>query len=100
MYNDFKYVPAMQDVEKLIHNITYKLEAKLTEVFSVLNQTKDIIEKYFYSQDGQTIHTTVLECSRTTKAVLTEFEIFQGKNVLNNSYSEENFSIDHGKFFS
>lgn len=96
MYNNFKYVSALQDVEKVINNVTSKLEAKLGEVSSVLNQTKNIIEKYFYSNEGYSLSSAVFECFKT-KSEMREYEVFQPKGGLNNSYSEENFSIEFGK---
>lgn len=96
MYDSFKYVPALPDVEKVINNITSKLEVKLSEVADVLNQTRTIIEKYFYSNDCYSLNSAVFE-SFKTKNEMREYEILQLKGVLNNSYSEENFSIEFGK---
>lgn len=96
MYDSFKYVTASQNIEKVISNITSKLETKVAEVTTVLDQTKNIIEKYFYSNGRRNLNSAVFECWKTTN-VLSEYEIYQPKGVLNNSYSEENFTVDLGK---
>lgn len=97
IYDNFKYVPALQDVENVIFNVSSKLEAKLNEVFTVLNHTKSMIEQYYYSgQNSNQLRSTVFECLISRNA-LTEYEVFHVKGALNNSYSEENFSIDLGK---
>lgn len=98
IYNNFKYVPALQDTERIILNVTNKLEAKINEVFSVLNNTKNAIEKYFYSQKPRNLQSTVFECLKT-RNVLSEYEVFHIKGALNSSYSEENFNIELGKYF-
>lgn len=87
----------LQDVEKIIHNVTSRLEARLNEVFTVLNQTKNIIENYFYQRGPRNLHSAIFECLKT-KNVLTEYEVFNMRSASNNSYSEENFSVDLGKF--
>lgn len=75
--------------------MTNKMEAKLTEVFNVLNQTKNIIEKYYYSQNGRNLHSAVFEFAKL-KNGLPKYEIFRTKNV-NTSYFEDNFNIDLGE---
>lgn len=78
--------------------MTTKLEAKLTEVFTVLNRTKRLIEKFFYAQNARSFQSAVFECIKT-KNVLTDYEIFHIRDALNSSYSEENFSIDLGRSY-
>lgn len=92
-------MPALQDTEKIIHNITSKLEAKINEVFIALNNTKSAIETYFYSQKPRNLQSTVFECFKA-KNVLTGYEVFHMKGALNSSYSEENFNIELGKRFA
>lgn len=86
----------LRDVEKAVHNVTIKLEAKLNEVANVLNETKVFVEDYFYSHNRRNLQSTIFDCLNTKK-VFNQYEILQGNGVLNDSYFEENFSVDLGK---
>lgn len=96
IYSSFEYVPVLEDVDRVIQNISSKLESKLNEAFAVLNRTRTVIENYFYSHNKPYMHSAIVERFKFQN-VLTEYEVFQVKGILNNSYSEENFTADLGK---
>lgn len=80
MYKSFKYTPILKDVDKFLKKFTNKIESKLNETISLLNQTKFTIQKYKLTE--QEVHSTLVPCGNETD--------------IEDDLAKENFNIHRG----
>lgn len=84
-----------QDADKKVAKIASQLESKLNETFSILNQTRNIIETYYGINKVPVLPSAISPCNQYES----DFAEYEVTNMLvnpSNSYAEQSINLNQG----